>query len=122
MQSVSMPPSERARKIASLVLQRVTRDASQVAIAAAIGVSESTISRMLAPEHLDKVALMLAHAGLKVVAVEAICVDRRMYERVRLHAELCRQAVAAGNASNTNGASLWAHACELVPMPGWVAA
>lgn len=40
--------------------------------------------------------------------------------RVQLHGELCRQAVAAGAACN--GDALWAHCCERVPMPGWVAA
>ena len=45
-----------------------------------MGVSESTVSRMLAPDHLDKLALLLAHAGLKVVPVERICVDPQMYE------------------------------------------
>lgn len=42
--------------------------------------------------------------------------------RVWLHGELCRQATAAGAASNEAGAVLWAQACERVPMPGWVAA
>ena len=56
-----------------MVLQRVQRDATQTAIAAAMGTSESTLSRMLAPEQLDKFALMLAHAGLKVVPIEMQC-------------------------------------------------
>lgn len=42
--------------------------------------------------------------------------------RVWLHGELCRQAVASGVASDETGAALWARACDLVPMPGWVAA
>ncbi len=42
--------------------------------------------------------------------------------RVQMHGELCRQAVAAGAACNDGGNALWAHACERVPMPGWVAA
>lgn len=72
MSPLSPSPAERARKINSIVLQRVQRDASQVAIAAAMGVSESTISRLLS-DHLDKLALVLAHAGLKVVPVEMQC-------------------------------------------------
>lgn len=76
----SLTPSERARKISVVISQRVQRDATQAAIAAALGASESTVSRMLAPEHLDKLALLLAHAGLKVVPVERVCVDQRMYE------------------------------------------
>lgn len=65
-------PAERARKIASTVLQSVQRDASQVAIAVAMGASESTISRLMS-DHLDKFSLVLAHAGLKVVPVEMQC-------------------------------------------------
>jgi hypothetical protein len=75
-----MSPAERARKISALVLQRAQRDATQVALAAAMGVSESTVSRMLAPESLDKLALMLAHVGLKVVPLERVCVDRQMFD------------------------------------------
>lgn len=80
MTPLSSTPAERARKISCVVLQRVQRDATQAALATAMGVSESTVSRMLAPDHLDKMALMLAHAGLKVVPVERICVDPQMYE------------------------------------------
>lgn len=80
MQSVSMPPAERARKMQSLILQRTQRDATQVALATAMGVSESTVSRMLAPDHLDKLALMLARAGLKIVPLERVCVDRQMFD------------------------------------------
>lgn len=79
MVALSMTPQERARKIQRIVLQRVQRDASQAAVAAAMGVSESTVSRLLS-EHLDKLAAVLAHAGLKVVPVERVCVDPSMYE------------------------------------------
>jgi hypothetical protein len=72
MAELSPTPSERARKISATVLQAVQRDASQVAIAAAMGSSESTVSRLLS-DHLDKLALVLAHAGLKVVPVEMQC-------------------------------------------------
>lgn len=64
----------------SIVLQRVQRDASQVAIATAMGVSESTVSRLLHPDTLEKVMSVLAHAGLKVVPVERVCVDPVMYQ------------------------------------------
>ncbi len=66
--------------MSSLILQRAQRDATQAAIAAAMGVSESTMSRLLAPDTLDKLTLMLAHAGLKVVPVERVCVDPVMYQ------------------------------------------
>ena len=79
MQPSCATPAERARKASSVILQRVQRDATQAAVAAAMGVSESTISRLLS-EHLDKLSLVLAHAGLKVVPVERVCVDPQMYE------------------------------------------
>ena len=60
------PPEDRARKIVSSILKATQRDASQTAIAAAMGVSESTVSRLLS-DHLDKLALVMAHAGLRVV-------------------------------------------------------
>jgi predicted XRE-type DNA-binding protein len=72
MPSASATPAARARKIVGTVLQAAQRDARQVAIATAMGVSESTVSRLLS-DHLDKLALVLAHAGLKVVPIEAQC-------------------------------------------------
>jgi len=44
----------------------------QVAIATAMGVSESTVSR-LKNDQLDQFCLLLAHAGLKVVPIEMQC-------------------------------------------------
>lgn len=65
-------PAEAAKKIVSTVLKATQREAKQAAIAAATGMQESTLSRLLS-DHLDKLALVLAHAGLKVVSVEAQC-------------------------------------------------
>lgn len=92
MTPLSSTPAERARKISCVVLQRVQRDATQAALAAAMGVSESTVSRMLAPEHLDKLALMLAHAGLKVVPAEMQCFPQ---EKVQALLTLARDHLAA---------------------------
>lgn len=75
-----------------MVLQRVQRDATQTAIAAAMGTSESTLSRMLAPEQLDKFALMLAHAGLKVVPIEMQCFPQ---DKVQALLTLARDHLAA---------------------------
>ncbi|APW37145.1 hypothetical protein RD110_07995 [Rhodoferax koreense] len=66
------PPDVRARKITASVLQATQRDATQAAIAAAMGVSESTVSRLLS-DHLDKLALVLAYAGLKVSPATSRC-------------------------------------------------
>jgi predicted XRE-type DNA-binding protein len=71
-------PSVRARKIASSILRAAQREATQAAIAAAMGVSESTISRLLS-DHLDKFAHVLAHAGLKVVDAEFRCIDAKTF-------------------------------------------
>jgi transcriptional regulator with XRE-family HTH domain len=84
-------PTDRARRISSTILQRAQRDATQAALAAAMGVSESTISRMLAPDHLDKLALMLAHAGLKVVPIEMQCFPQ---EKVQALLTLARDHLA----------------------------
>jgi predicted XRE-type DNA-binding protein len=72
MDQASPDPHAKARRISSTVLQATQRDGKQTAIAAAMGVSDSTVSRLLS-DHLDKFALVLAHAGLKVVPIEMQC-------------------------------------------------
>jgi len=47
-------------------------------IAAAMGVSESTISRMR-NERLDEILLFLAHLGIKCVPSEFQCVDQKTF-------------------------------------------
>jgi len=63
---------ERARKIVSTVLKATQREATQAGIASALGVSESTISRLLT-DHLEKFAMTLACAGLRVVNSDMRC-------------------------------------------------
>ncbi|MDP9893217.1 putative XRE-type DNA-binding protein [Variovorax boronicumulans] len=63
-------PVARANKIASSILKATTR--SQSAIAVAMGINESTVSRLMS-DHLEKLSLVLAHAGLRVVPVEMRC-------------------------------------------------
>ncbi|HBM28044.1 MAG TPA: transcriptional regulator [Halomonas sp.] len=70
MAASSPTPQERARKYAALIMQRLA--GSQDAIAATMGVSGSTISRLKA-DHIDSFTAVLAHAGLKVVPVEMRC-------------------------------------------------
>ncbi len=62
-----------------LVLQRLQEPGTGVAVATAMGVSESTVSRMKT-DHLDQMALFLAHLGLKVVPTEFKCVNPAAYE------------------------------------------
>lgn len=75
MREVCMPAPERARKIVQVVLKRLSEE-RQSEIAAALGVSEATISRAK-NDHLELFARILAQAGLKVVPVEACIVDER---------------------------------------------
>lgn len=70
-------PSERAQQAQSLVLQRLAAT-TQVAVATAMGTSESSINR-IKTERLEDVMLMLAHLGLKVVPAEFKCVDPEAY-------------------------------------------
>lgn len=58
--------------MSSTVLQALADPGRQVAIAAAMGVSESTVSR-LKNDHLDSLCKLLAHSGLKIVPVEVKC-------------------------------------------------
>lgn len=69
---------DRSRNIVSTVLQRLA-GGNQAAIAAAIGASESMVSRFKS-EPLEQAASILAAAGLKVVPVEYQCVDPRKAE------------------------------------------
>lgn len=72
MSSALPTAAERARKMACTVLQRLQEPGRQVSIATAMGVSESTVSR-LKNEHLEPLCELLAHAGLKIVPVEVKC-------------------------------------------------
>ena len=74
MDASSTTPAERARKGVALVLRRLQEPGTQAAIAAAMGVSESTVSR-LKNEHLEGVAMLLAHAGIKLVPASSRCFD-----------------------------------------------
>lgn len=62
-----------------LILQALQEHAKAVTVAAAMGVSESTISR-IKNERMEEVMLFLAHLGYKVVPSEFKCVDRSAYE------------------------------------------
>jgi len=72
MTAVCASPTERARKSHSAVLRALAEPGRQVAIAAATGSSETTISRFKT-EQLEAFCTYLAHAGLKVVPSEMQC-------------------------------------------------
>jgi hypothetical protein len=75
-----MDANARACAMHSLILARL-QGGNAEAVAAAIGVSPSTISR-LKSDHLETLCAVLARAGLKVVEVERICVDADTYRAV----------------------------------------
>lgn len=73
MQDIAhVAPDQRARSMASAVLRACRSSSTQAAIAAAMGTSESTVSKMLSSD-LDKFCLLLAHAGMKVVGQSMRC-------------------------------------------------
>lgn len=63
----------------SALALRAISGATQTAIAAALGVSEATLSR-LKSDHLEIVMRVLAHAGLKVVPAHYKCYDPRQLD------------------------------------------
>lgn len=74
----------------SMLLQRLQGDASS--FAAAMGVSESTISR-LKNEHAESLCTLMAHAGLKIVDQERTCVRPAELELLRkVYARVSEQA------------------------------
>jgi S-adenosylmethionine:tRNA-ribosyltransferase-isomerase (queuine synthetase) len=79
MSPSSKSPAERARKYQGLYLQRVS--GACAGIAAAIGCSEATLSR-LKNEHLETFCLVLAHAGLKLVPVEYRCFPEKEVDAI----------------------------------------
>lgn len=78
MTQASFSPTETARKGVQLALQALQESGKAGAVAAAMGVSDSTISR-IKTERLEEVALMLAHLGLKVVPANFKCVNPEAY-------------------------------------------
>ena len=76
-------PTERARKMLALVLNKMT-DTTQKAVAAAMGVSEPTITRMKTDEmgssDIQRVMHLLAHLGYKIVEQDRLCIPRDQYD------------------------------------------
>lgn len=92
MDASSLCPPERARKMASLVLQRLQEPGRAVAIATAMGTSEATVSR-LKNDHLEPLCKLLAHAGLKIVPADLRCIDPIELEAYLMLAKKAAQAV-----------------------------
>lgn len=78
MSSLSPSPTERARKGVQLALRALQEPGTAAALAIAMGMSDSTISR-IKTERLEEVLLMLGHLGLKVVPASYRCVSSETY-------------------------------------------
>lgn len=67
-----MDSQERSRKNLSSVLKALA-SAGQRRVAEALGVHESTVSKMKSEGEFDRFCLLLAECGLKVVPIEMRC-------------------------------------------------
>lgn len=81
MPAVSLSPVERARKNEQVVLQALAAT-GQNELAKAMGVHESTVSRMK-DGGFTQFAAALAHLGFKVVPVGVECFDPEYVEALR---------------------------------------
>lgn len=79
MSAVSILPPERTRKAVQTVLLRLQEAGTASVVAAAMGVSETTVSR-IKNDQLEDAVLLLAHLGFKVVASDQKCVHPAAYE------------------------------------------
>lgn len=73
MPELSLSPAERSRKAYGRFLQSLQEPGRQVALAAVLGVSESTVSR-IKNERMEECLSLLYHAGFKVVPAEKVCI------------------------------------------------
>ena len=78
MSAVSPTPAERARKAHVTILRALQEPGRQVALATAMGISESTVSRFKT-DQLEQLCTLLSHLGLKVVPSEYQCVDQKTF-------------------------------------------
>lgn len=91
MAALSTEATESARKIVSIIFQRLS-SVGQVEVAKALDASESTVSRL--KEQTPQFAGMLARIGLKVVPAEMKCYDEKTIASIL---ELARQRMAQLN-------------------------
>jgi len=82
MTELSINPSERSRKAYAAVLQRLQEPGRGVAISSALGVSESTVSR-IKTEHVEHVLSFLYALGFKLVSQEIACSDSNELKMLR---------------------------------------
>lgn len=97
MASLLTAPAERARKAHSRVLQSLQEPGRQLAIAATLGISESTVSR-LKNEKLEDVLAFVYACGFKLVSEDKVCVSedalrfmRSVTSRAMAHEQMATQ-------------------------------
>jgi len=81
MTELSTPPFERSRKAHALILQALQEVGTARNIAAIMGVSESTVSR-IKNEHLADTLALICQLGFKVVPFDHACVRRNVWDAV----------------------------------------
>lgn len=79
MNEFSISPSEKARKAISAVLQVLKINGKQGQVAVSMGLSDSTMSRLV-NDHMDGVVVALYHAGFKVVPQSMACYPAEQVE------------------------------------------
>lgn len=85
MESASQTVDERARKNQSAILHGLSR-IGQATAAAAIGVSESTLSRMKEKD-IEQMSMLLSACGLKIVPQEFRCAKPQIIEAALVFAK-----------------------------------
>lgn len=79
MVQLSQAQRERSRKNESAVLRAIAATKQNI-IAQALGVDESTISRLLNDNSMERFAQILAVCGLKVIGTDMLCYDAKTIE------------------------------------------
>jgi hypothetical protein len=82
MSELSTPPVERSRKAYSRVLQRLQEPGRGVALAASLGISETSVSR-IKTERMEECLAFLYALGFKVVDQAKTCIDSSALEFMR---------------------------------------
>lgn len=82
MSQVCLSPFERARNAVSRVLQAMQAPGTGVSLSAAMGKSESEISR-IKNDRLEDAMVMVHHLGFKLVSADRVCVDRAELDMLR---------------------------------------
>lgn len=90
-------PTEKARKALAAVLQVLKNNGKQGQVATALGVSDSTMSRLV-NDHMEQVIAVLYHAGFKCVSQDMHCYPSQdveawyaAYKKQIQHAETAAQ-------------------------------